>query len=153
MRELTKSRDKKILGVAGGLAEYFEIDKSLMRAIWAFAAVFMPPMILAYIILGIVLPTAPAPAFAGPTFTAEPQPEAEPEQQAETQAPPRRNYRRMTKSEDKWIAGVCGGIAEYFDIDPVLVRALFLIGLFMGAGLLAYIILAIIMPRPVYQFR
>ena len=51
-------------------------------------------------------------------------------------------------TEGKKLCGVCGGIAEYFDIDPTLVRvgwALFT--LFAGFGLLAYIICAIIFPN------
>jgi phage shock protein PspC (stress-responsive transcriptional regulator) len=45
------------------------------------------------------------------------------------------------------IAGVAGGIAEYFDIDPVIVRAIFIISFFgAGASVLAYIILWIIVP-------
>ena len=48
---------------------------------------------------------------------------------------------------DKKIAGVCGGIAEYFGIDPTLVRiGWIIIVLLGGAGLLAYIIAWIIMP-------
>ena len=51
-------------------------------------------------------------------------------------------------SKDKKIDGVCAGIAEYFDIDPTLVRlgavAICLAG---GSGVLAYIIAAIIMSR------
>ncbi|NJD76429.1 MAG: PspC domain-containing protein [Candidatus Methanoperedens sp.] len=56
---------------------------------------------------------------------------------------------RLTKSRtDKVIDGVCGGIAEYFNIDPVIVRLVFVIFLFMnGLGILLYIILAIIMPK------
>jgi len=58
----------------------------------------------------------------------------------------------MTKlyksTTDKVIDGVCGGIAEYFDIDSVIVRALFvLITLVGGSGILLYIVLAIIMPE------
>jgi len=47
----------------------------------------------------------------------------------------------------KKICGVCGGIAEYFNIDPTLVRllAVFLV-LWAGTGILAYILAAIIMP-------
>lgn len=49
--------------------------------------------------------------------------------------------------EGKMICGVCGGIAEYFNIDPTLVRLGFvLIGCMGGGGVLAYIIAAIIMP-------
>ena len=48
---------------------------------------------------------------------------------------------------DRVFFGVCGGIAEYFNVDPVLVRLAFVIvTLAGGAGVLAYIILAIVMP-------
>lgn len=50
--------------------------------------------------------------------------------------------------QGKKIDGVCGGIAEYFDIDPTLVRlAWVLFTCLGGAGIIAYIIAAIIMPR------
>lgn len=49
--------------------------------------------------------------------------------------------------QGKMISGVCGGIAEYFDIDPSLVRIAWVILTFAwGSGLLAYIIAAIILP-------
>ncbi|MBQ4380858.1 MAG: PspC domain-containing protein [Bacteroidaceae bacterium] len=51
-------------------------------------------------------------------------------------------------STDKKIGGVCGGIAEYFGIDPLLVRVGFLFLFFgMGCGLLLYILLWILAPR------
>ena len=54
-------------------------------------------------------------------------------------------YRSMT---DKKLCGVCGGLGEYFDVDPTLIRLLWVIFTFMGgAGLLAYIICAIIVPQ------
>jgi phage shock protein C len=44
--------------------------------------------------------------------------------------------------KDKVIGGVAGGLAEYFEIDPVIVRVLFVVSLFFhGAGLIAYIVL------------
>ena len=50
-------------------------------------------------------------------------------------------------STNKKIAGVCGGIGEYFDIDPTLVRLGFVALSFMfGGGLVVYILAAIIMP-------
>lgn len=55
--------------------------------------------------------------------------------------------RRLHKSNDRMLCGVCGGIAEYFGIDPTLVRlgwALFCVA--AGSGVLAYIIAAIIIP-------
>lgn len=49
--------------------------------------------------------------------------------------------------QGKKIAGVCGGIAEYFDIDPTLVRLVWaLVSLGAGVGVVAYIVAAIIMP-------
>ena len=46
------------------------------------------------------------------------------------------------------ILGVCGGLANYFDIDPTIVRVVFaLIGLFWGAGILAYFIMALVIPE------
>ena len=56
----------------------------------------------------------------------------------------RRIYR---SSRDRMIAGVAGGLAEYFDIDPVLTRAgIVILTLSGGLGILTYIILWIIMP-------
>lgn len=49
---------------------------------------------------------------------------------------------------DKMVAGVCGGIGEYFDIDPTLVRLGFVALSFLaGGGLLVYILAAIIIPK------
>lgn len=58
--------------------------------------------------------------------------------------------KKLTKSStDIKIAGVCGGIAEYFGIDSTLVRVAYLIFTFIGVGspVLLYILLAIIMPE------
>ena len=56
--------------------------------------------------------------------------------------------KRLYKIEQgKMISGVCGGVAEYFDIDPSLVRIGWaLVGLAGGVGIVAYIIAAIILP-------
>ena len=49
---------------------------------------------------------------------------------------------------DKKIWGVCGGLAEYFGIDSTLVRVIFvLLVIGAGTGLLAYIIMALIIPK------
>ena len=57
--------------------------------------------------------------------------------------------KRLYKSDNKMICGVCSGVAEYFDIDPTLVRLIvvFLIFAGVGSGLIAYIIAAVIMPE------
>ena len=61
--------------------------------------------------------------------------------------------KRLYKSADKKISGVCGGIAEYFGIDPAIVRIIWACTfLFTGAGLIAYIIAAIVMnENPGYE--
>lgn len=54
---------------------------------------------------------------------------------------------RLVKSNDKKIFGVCGGLGNYFDIDPTVVRIVFLVAFFgFGSGLLVYLILAVAMP-------
>lgn len=51
-------------------------------------------------------------------------------------------------NQNKMLDGVCGGIAEYFGIDPTVVRLIWaLFSLMGGCGILAYIIAAIIIPR------
>ena len=53
-------------------------------------------------------------------------------------------YKKLNRSvTDKMVAGVCGGLAEYFAIDPVIVRLIFVLAVIFGAGsgILAYIIL------------
>jgi phage shock protein C len=57
--------------------------------------------------------------------------------------------RKLTRSQNKKISGVCGGIAEYLGVDPTLVRIAFLIGLFASSGgfILAYFALSFIMPK------
>lgn len=58
--------------------------------------------------------------------------------------------KKLTKSStDLVIAGVCGGIGEYFGIDPTIVRVLYVIFTFMAVGspILLYLILAWIIPE------
>lgn len=58
--------------------------------------------------------------------------------------------KKLTKSRtDRMVAGVCGGIAEYFGIDPTLVRVGYLVFTFLAAGspILLYILLAFIIPE------
>lgn len=51
-------------------------------------------------------------------------------------------------SRNTWIGGVCGGLGEYFDIDPTILRLAFIVAFFgFGTGLLVYLVLWIVMPR------
>jgi phage shock protein C len=57
------------------------------------------------------------------------------------------NNKLYKSNSNKMIAGVCGGIAEYFNVDPTLVRLGWVIfALFAGSGILAYIIFALVIP-------
>ena len=67
--------------------------------------------------------------------------------------------KKLYKSTDRKLDGVCAGIAEYFEIDPTIIRVAYaLISLFFAGigGIVVYVILAIVMPRrpfPDYQYN
>jgi len=56
--------------------------------------------------------------------------------------------RGLRKSKNRLLFGIAGGIAAYFKVDPVIVRAIFiLLALANGVGILLYILLALLMPK------
>lgn len=61
-------------------------------------------------------------------------------------------YKKIYRSEtDRILGGVCGGLAEYFEIDPTIVRLIFaLITIFGGSGVVLYIILWVLIPSKSY---
>lgn len=60
-------------------------------------------------------------------------------------------YQKLYRSsENRMLGGVCGGLGEYFDIDPTLVRVLFVFGAFLGVpGALAliYLVMLVLVPQ------
>lgn len=62
---------------------------------------------------------------------------------------PTSKAKRLVRSKkDRMLAGVCGGIADYFDIDPTLVRLFWVLFTFFGgSGILAYVICWLIIPE------
>lgn len=60
----------------------------------------------------------------------------------------KKQYPRLYRSKsNKVIAGICGGLGEYFNIDPVIIRVIFAVfTVFGGSGILLYLILWIIIP-------
>jgi len=54
-------------------------------------------------------------------------------------------------SHNSVIGGVCGGLGEYFNIDPVIIRIIWLLLLFSGVGFFAYLIAWVIIPRKPYD--
>jgi phage shock protein C len=63
-RLMRSSIDRKLAGVCGGVAEYFEVDPTIVRLLWAFITLVtgVVPGILAYVIGWIIMPEAPVPA-------------------------------------------------------------------------------------------
>ncbi|MBA3900785.1 MAG: PspC domain-containing protein [Bacteroidetes bacterium] len=56
--------------------------------------------------------------------------------------------KRRLERKEPMILGVCSGLAEYFSVDPTIVRLIFIVAFFgFGTGLLVYIVLAILMPK------
>jgi phage shock protein C len=68
-RLMRSSKDRKIAGVCGGIAEYLEIDSTLVRLVWVIL-IFMPvpifPAIVGYFVGWLIMPGAPLPAPAAP---------------------------------------------------------------------------------------
>ncbi len=57
--------------------------------------------------------------------------------------------KKLVKSSNRTICGVCGGIGEYLNVDPTLIRLIWIVFTFasFGTGLLAYIVAALIIPE------
>jgi phage shock protein C len=57
--------------------------------------------------------------------------------------------KKLTRSKkERKIFGVCGGIAEYFDVDPTLMRVIWIVFCCLGgSGIVAYLLAALIMPE------
>ncbi|MCE7734244.1 MAG: PspC domain-containing protein [Candidatus Heimdallarchaeota archaeon] len=63
-------------------------------------------------------------------------------------AGPKKLYRSR---QNRMIAGVCGGLGEHFDIDPTIVRLVWIIFLLTGAGFLAYLVAIVLIPESPYD--
>ncbi len=56
--------------------------------------------------------------------------------------------KKLYKSKNKMVSGVCAGIAEFFNIDPTIIRVIWaILALCFGTGILAYVICALIIPE------
>ena len=131
IRRLTRSRTEgKVAGVCAGVANYFDIDVVLVRAAWVVFSIVPGAIIggvLAYIAAWLIIPEA----TDGATIP---------------------HGRRLTRSaSDAKIAGVCGGLAEYFGVDATPIRLLWVIlSILCGAvigGVIAYVIAWVIIPK------
>ena len=133
-RRLTRSvSDRQIAGVCGGVAEYFEVDVSLIRVVWVVLSIVPGAIffgIIAYLAAWLLVPEGEATWTPSPT-----------------------QFRRLTRSAtDQKIGGVCGGMAEFFGVDATAVRLTWaILSILPGAivgGILAYLIAWLVMPLP-----
>ena len=94
-------------------------------------------------------PTMPGPEADEPTAPTEPQAPA-PDEAPTSEQPDEgrdRPRRLLRSSSDRVIAGVAGGLGDYFGVDPIIFRIGFVLSiLFGGLGALAYLLLAIFVP-------
>lgn len=126
MKKLHRAaEDRKIAGVCAGLGEYFELDPVFFRLFFLFSILFGGLGAVAYVMLWILVPLRPGAAPA-----------------------PRAAALRLSARE-RMIAGVCGGLGEFFELDPVLFRAAFLVlAVIGGLGILLYLALWLLIPGP-----
>lgn len=138
-RYLRRSQvDRQVGGVCGGIARYFETDPVFVRVAWVIltivpGAIFLG--VLAYLAAWLIIP------------------EAEPGTESPVAESPGGSWRakRLYRSKtDSRIAGVCGGIAEYFAVDSTAIRLLWVVlSIFPGAiicGVLTYVVAWFIVP-------
>ena len=120
----------RIAGVCAGIAEYFDADVTLVRLAWGVLSIVPGSFVgglVAYIAAWAIMADSSSPASA----------------EAGT--------RRLTRSTtDRKIAGVCGGLAEYFNVDATLVRVIWaILTIIPGCivlGAVAYLVAWFIMP-------
>lgn len=125
MKRLYRSTDEqKIAGVCGGLGEYFELDPVFFRLLFILLLFFGGVGLLAYIVMWIMVPM-----------------------KGEARSAISSKRLRLSKAEHK-IAGVCSGLGEFLEVDPVLFRVIFVVLAFVGGlGILLYIALWLVMPE------
>lgn len=61
------------------------------------------------------------------------------------------NKQLYRSNQNKVLGGVCGGIGEYFDIDPTIVRIIWFLSIFTGIGIIAYLVCWLIIPLKSYS--
>ncbi len=125
-----RAESGRIAGICAGIAEYLDVDVTLVRVAWVVLSIVPGGFIggvVAYLAAWVLVPEATEPA------------------RADSPA------RRLTRSlDDRKMAGVCGGIAEYLQIDSTIVRlAWIVLTVVPGAivlGVAAYVIAWFVMP-------
>src|SRR6185436_9139839 len=129
-RLFRRSSSGRVGGVCAGIAEYLDADVTLVRLLWIVLSIVPGGVLggfIAYLVAWIIMPDATGPAVDA-------------------------GVRHLTRSTtDRKIAGVCGGLAEYFGLDPTVVRVVWAILAVVPGGIVlgvvAYIVAWFIMPN------
>lgn len=117
--------ERKIAGVCTGLGAYFDMDPLLFRLIFLVSILFGGVGLLAYLVMWIMVPAVES-----------------------AEAGTRKPSRLHLSATDRKLAGVCGGLGEFFKIDPMFFRVAFVVlALAGGAGVLLYVVLWLLVPR------
>ena len=117
--------ERKIAGVCAGLGEHFDADPLIFRLFFLLSVFFGGFGILAYLIMWVMVPLKGSSASQQPVAG-----------------------RLHLSNTNRKIAGVCGGLGEYFVLDAILFRICFLVlALYCGAGVLLYFVLWLLVPR------
>lgn len=122
MKRLYRSvQERKIAGVCGGLGDYFDLDPVFFRLFFLLSILFGGLGAVAYLVMWLMVPA---------------------------QDGARREGGRLRLSAtDRRIAGVCGGLGAFFDLDPLLFRVAFVVLAFVGGlGILLYLALWLVVP-------
>lgn len=128
-RLFRNSSSGRIAGVCAGIADYFEADVTLIRLAWIVLSIVPGGLfggVVAYLVAWMIMRDTDV-------------------------AAPRTGARRLMRSmSDRKIGGVCGGLAEYFEVDPTAVRVLWaVLSIVPGGivlGIVAYVVAWFIMP-------
>lgn len=130
MKKIYLSKDKKLLGICAGVADYLNVDPTLIRIAVVCLSLLtaVVPALVVYFVLSLVFPQAPADYV------------------------PSQPAKKLIKGSDKKLSGVCSGLADYFGIDATIMRLAFAICvLFFGFGVTTYIVCLIMMPSAPVQ--
>ena len=120
------TKERKIAGVCAGLGEYFELDPVFFRLFFLFSILFGGLGAVAYVMLWILVPLREG-----------------------AQSGPGNGKRLRLSAKERMIGGVCGGLGEFLELDPVLFRAAFLVlAVIGGLGILLYLVLWLVIPGP-----
>ncbi len=131
-----KKRNKRVAGVASGIAGYYNIDPTFVRLGFVASVLGGGFGIPLYAAAWLAMPKDPQSTREGML------------EEKKSTSLVGRTKRFMRSMTDKKVAGVASGIAKYFGIDETIVRLLFIGGFFLkGFGLLAYLALWIAMPK------